>query len=81
MKVTLAQSAVLTAGDVAAMSTLHAIETGQSGLDGWESILVALAFRIGFKGVQNHFPNALNRFRSKPKAEQQQIIDDVAKIE
>lgn len=70
--------ASLTAGDIAAIHLMHAVETGKFEA-GWEMVFVALAFRVGFKTVEQYFPNTAKTFSQKNPEEQVQILDDVVK--
>lgn len=54
----------LAAGDVAAMSALHAAETGNWTIEA-EQILLALIFRMGFKSVEKFFPNSTKKLKEQ----------------
>ena len=58
---------VLTAGDVLAMQTLHAAETGKFEA-GWEAVAMALVYRVGVTAASKYFPNSIKALGEKDAA-------------
>jgi hypothetical protein len=72
----LADYPVLTAGDIAVMQAMHAVETGKIPYDSekgefhidWLGVFQGMAFRIGMRGTESlvaNFPNFAQKFKEK----------------